>query len=62
MNELNTLNLELMRTLNESGKIFLTHTKVGGLVTLRMVIGQTNVTRDHVQKAWKLIRQTAKEL
>ena len=56
---LNALNQELMQTLNQSGKIYLTHTKVDGFIILRMVIGQTNVTRDHVQKAWELIRQTA---
>jgi len=59
---LNTLNLELMKTLNQSGKIYLTHTKVDGFIILRMVIGQTNVTWMHVQKAWKLIRQTAPKL
>ncbi|MFC2098759.1 pyridoxal phosphate-dependent decarboxylase family protein [Bacteroidota bacterium] len=57
--KLNLLNQELMQKLNEGGKIFLTHTKVGGLVTLRMVVGQTNVTRDHVMRAWELIRETA---
>ncbi len=65
MNEeekLNALNNELMQTLNLSGKIFFTHTKVNGLVILRMVIGQTNVTRDHVMNAWELIRKAAIEL
>ncbi|MCF8224902.1 MAG: aspartate aminotransferase family protein [Bacteroidales bacterium] len=59
---LNRINSSLMQTLNSSGKVYLTHTKVNGLVTLRMVIGQTSVTREHVQSAWKLIRETASEL
>ena len=56
--ELNSLNQRLMQTLNETGKMYLTHTKVDGLVTLRMIIGQTSVTRDHVMKAWQQVRQT----
>jgi aromatic-L-amino-acid decarboxylase len=58
----NRLNEKLMQTLNASGRIYLTHTKVEGLVTLRLVVGQTNVTRKHVQDAWKLIRETAREI
>jgi aromatic-L-amino-acid decarboxylase len=58
----NKANMSLMQQLNESGRIYLTHTRVSGLVTLRMVIAQTNVTREHVQDAWNLIRKTAKDL
>ncbi len=60
--EVNAANMALMHILNESGRIYLTHTKVSGLVTLRMVIAQTHVTREHVQQAWKLIRKTAVEM
>ncbi len=59
--ELNVMNHRLMETLNASGKIFLTHTKVDGFITLRMVVGQTNVTRDHVMNAWDQVKKTAKE-
>ena len=52
----------LMQQLNESGRVYLTHTRVGGLVTLRLVVAQTHVTRDHVQTAWELIRNTAADL
>ncbi len=57
--DINAANLALMQRLNESGRIYLTHTRVGGLVTLRMVVAQTHVTREHVQAAWRLIRETA---
>ncbi len=60
--EINQVNMALMQKLNASGRIYLTHTKVNGQVTLRMVIAQTHVTRDHVQKAWKFIRETAAEI
>jgi aromatic-L-amino-acid decarboxylase len=59
---LNRLNANLMETLNDTGKIYLTHTKLRGIYTLRLVIGQTNQTRDHVLAAWKRIKETAREL
>ncbi len=60
--KLNRLNENLMQKLNESGKIYLTHTRVKGMITLRMVVGQTHVTREHVLNAWNLIRQAAEQL
>ena len=54
--------MALMERLNRSGKLYLTHTKVSGLVTLRLVIAQTHVTREHVQEAWRRIRETAEKL
>jgi len=57
--ELNTINERLLDLLNSSGKIYLSHTKLNEKYTLRMVIGQTYVTQDHVEKAWRLIQQTA---
>ncbi len=55
-------NEELMNRLNRSGKIYLTHTKLGGAVTLRLCIGQTSTEMRHVEQAWKLIQETAAEL
>ena len=55
--QLNALNHKLMNALNDSGEMYLTHTKVNGFITLRMVIGQTSVTRDHVLKAWERIEK-----
>ena len=59
---INALNEMLLKELNKSGKIYLTHTRLGGKYTLRMVIGQTNVTKLHVDAAWELICETAKGL
>jgi aromatic-L-amino-acid decarboxylase len=59
---LNRLNEKLNHTLNDSGKLYLTHTTLNGKYTLRMVTAQTNVTFNHVQKAWSLIMQTARKL
>jgi aromatic-L-amino-acid decarboxylase len=51
-----------MERLNSSGLLFLTHTKLNGRTTLRLVIGQTSVEQTHVDTAWEIIRRTAREL
>jgi aromatic-L-amino-acid decarboxylase len=60
--ELNTLNEKLNHLLNDSGLIYLTHTVLNGKYTLRMVTAQTNVTMAHVEKAWSLIKSSARKL
>jgi aromatic-L-amino-acid/L-tryptophan decarboxylase len=59
LEELNTLNQRLMETLNDSGKMYLTHTKLNGVFTLRLVIGQTYQQQRHVKTAWQRIREAA---
>ncbi len=41
--ELNQLNEAFLERINSGGELFLTHTKIEGLYTLRMIIGQTYV-------------------
>ncbi len=55
-------NQTIMDRLNESGDLFLTHTKLNGKLTLRMSIGQTNTQRRHVENAWRKIQQEADRL
>ncbi|UCH85898.1 MAG: aspartate aminotransferase family protein [Candidatus Latescibacterota bacterium] len=50
-------NEALMNRLNSSGKLFLTHTKLDGKLTLRFCVGQTMTDRTHVSRAWDLIRE-----
>jgi len=52
-------NQRLLDDLNHSGRVFLTHAKIGGALALRMSIGQANTQRRHVEQAWELIRQAA---
>jgi aromatic-L-amino-acid/L-tryptophan decarboxylase len=59
-NQINHINEKLNHLLNDSGKIYLTHTVLNGKYTLRMVTAQTNVTLKHVEKAWCLILETAR--
>ena len=60
--ESNALNEKLMHILNDSGKLFMSHTKLNGFFTLRMVIGNTDVNEQHVYQAWDLIQKTARSL
>jgi aromatic-L-amino-acid decarboxylase len=56
--QLNSLNMNLKEKLNTTGKIYLTHTKVNGSTTLRMVVAQTYVEKENVERAWSLIGKT----
>lgn len=57
---LNSINEKLMHDLNNSGKIYLSHTKLAGKFTLRLVIAQTNVEERHVSNAFELIKTYSK--
>jgi aromatic-L-amino-acid decarboxylase len=60
--ELEGINKKLMEALNGSGEMFLTHTKLKGKFSLRLCVGQTNTTQDHVQKAWDRLKAGAATL
>jgi len=55
-------NQQLMETLNHSGDLYLTHTKLNSKFTMRFCIGQTNTTERHVERAWQRIQETASKL
>lgn len=59
MDEENAFNEELLHRVNKTGEIFITHVVLEGHYTMRIVIGQTEVERRHVEKAWKLIEGMA---
>jgi aromatic-L-amino-acid/L-tryptophan decarboxylase len=60
--QINSLNEKLNHKLNDSGKLYLSHTVLDGKYTLRMVTAQTNVTSEHVEKAWSRIKENARSL
>jgi len=60
--QLNKINEKLNHLLNDSGKLYLSHTALNGKYTLRMVTAQTNVTLEHVERAWINIKSTARGL
>ena len=56
------LNERIMKEINTSGEIFLTHTKLGGRFALRLCVGQTRTEAEHVARAWNLIVRAAKRM
>ena len=56
------LNKALLDELNESGEIFITHTKLNDRIVIRICIGQTRTELEHVEQAWQLITATASRL
>ncbi len=53
--ELERVNRELMDDVNRSGKIFITHTRLGDRFCLRLSIGQMGTEQEHVSQAWQVI-------
>jgi aromatic-L-amino-acid/L-tryptophan decarboxylase len=49
-------NRALLEALNRTGRIYLTHTLLDGRFTLRFCVGQTTTDFEHVEQAWRLIR------
>ena len=55
-------NQALMDRLNQSGDLYLTHTKLAEKITLRLCVGQTHTEARHVKRAWDRIREEAEKL
>ena len=59
---LDELNERLLRALNDSGRLYLTQTRVAGAYVIRFCVGQTATERRHVDAAWAFIREAARGL
>jgi aromatic-L-amino-acid decarboxylase len=57
--ELDGLNERLLAAVNATGRVFMTHTRLGGRYAIRLVIGQRATERRHVEEAWRLLRAAA---
>lgn len=49
-----------MHDVNNSGKIFFSHTKLNGRFTLRLVLAQTNLDENHADEAFNTIKEFSK--
>jgi aromatic-L-amino-acid decarboxylase len=56
--QLNEINEKLLKKINATGQIYLSHTKLNGKFVIRMQIGQTNVEKRHVENAWRLVQSS----
>jgi aromatic-L-amino-acid/L-tryptophan decarboxylase len=59
---LNKLNEDLMNAVNETGQIFISHTKLNGRYTLRLAIGNIRTQESHITQAWALLQETLNSL
>ncbi len=56
------VNEAILNRVNESGDLYLTHTKLSDQYVLRMSIGQTSTQLSHVENAWRKLREAAAEV
>jgi len=60
--EINEFNEKLLAAVNETGRTFLSHTKLRGKFGIRLAIGNLKTTWEDVSTAWDVVQQKAKEL
>jgi len=60
--EVDGLNERLLHRLNDSGRLYLNHTRWRGDFVIRFVVGQTYTEREHVDAAWMDIQRVARDL
>jgi aromatic-L-amino-acid decarboxylase len=59
---LEQINTKIIDTVNASGEVFLSHTKLNGRYTIRIAIGNLATTETHIQRAWELMNEAAKHI
>jgi aromatic-L-amino-acid decarboxylase len=59
---LDALNERVMGSVNATGETFLSHTKLHGLFTLRLAVGNIRTTEAHVRRAWELLNEKLSEI
>ena len=57
--ERNALNESVLAAVNASGRVYLSHTKLGDTYTLRLAIGNIRTQHEHMAEAWGLLRDAA---
>lgn len=58
---LDVANAAIMDAVNRTGDVFLSHTRLGGVFTIRVAIGNLRTEARHVERAWELLREAAAE-
>lgn len=60
--KLNALNEKLLNEVNSTGKVFIVHTKLNGVFTIRMVISGLRTEEEHIKLAWQVIKDSLKKI
>ncbi len=58
--DLNRVNEMLLEKINQSEKIFLSHTKLNGKFVIRLTIGSIRHEKRHIVQAWEIIKTMAR--
>jgi aromatic-L-amino-acid/L-tryptophan decarboxylase len=56
-----SLNMSILDRVNCTGRAYLSHTKLGGRVVLRLAIGNVRTEDKHVAEAWRLLLDAASQ-
>jgi aromatic-L-amino-acid decarboxylase len=59
---LDALNEGLLNAANATGRAYFSHTKLHGIFTLRLAVGNIRTTEEHVRRAWELLNEKLGEL
>jgi len=57
--ERNALNERILAEVNATGRVYLSHTRLGDAYTLRLAVGNIRTQREHVAEAWTLLQAAA---
>jgi aromatic-L-amino-acid decarboxylase len=58
---LDVANASIMDAVNQTGEVFLSHTRLAGKFTIRVAVGNLRTEARHVERAWELLRAAAAE-
>jgi aromatic-L-amino-acid decarboxylase len=59
---LDSANQAILDRVNESGEVFLSHSRVAGRYAIRLAIGNLRTRELHVRRAWQLLQQATSEV
>jgi aromatic-L-amino-acid decarboxylase len=59
---IDAMNERLLNAVNDSGRIYVTHTRLRDDYAIRFVVGQTATERRHVHEAWEVLQEVARVL
>ena len=61
-NDLDAFNERLLNAVNADGDVFLSHTRLNGVMALRLAIGNLRTAETHVARAWQLLQKHTQTL